>query len=102
MTTTEITGAEEVSWDLSDLYDGSDDPRIEEDITEAEASAAAFRDRYYAKVAELTAAELADAIAERERIEEILTRVGYYAHLNFSTDMADAPRGALVARVTEK
>jgi oligoendopeptidase F len=102
MTTTEITGAEEVSWDLSDLYDGSDDPRIEEDIAEAEASAAAFRERYYGKAAELTAAELADAIAERERIEEVLTRVGYYAHLNFSTDMADAPRGALVARVTEK
>jgi oligoendopeptidase F len=102
MTTTEITGAEEVSWDLSDLFDGSDDPRIEEDIAEAEASAAAFRERYYAKVADLTAAELADAIAERERIEEVLTRVGYFAHLNFSTDMADAPRGALVARITEK
>ena len=102
MTTTEITGAEEVSWDLSDLYDGSDDPRIEEDIAESEASAAAFRERYYGKVAELTAGELADAIAERERMEEVLTRVGYFAHLNFSTDMTDAPRGALVARVTEK
>jgi oligoendopeptidase F len=102
MTTTEITGAEEVSWDLSDLYDGSDDPRIEEDIAESESSTAAFRERYYGKVAELTAAELADAIAERERIEEVLTRVGYFAHLNFSTDMTDAPRGALVARITEK
>jgi oligoendopeptidase F len=102
MTTTEITGAEEVSWDLSDLFDGHDDPRIEEDIAEAESSAATFRERYYGKVADLTAAELADAIAERERIEEVLTRVGYFAHLHFSTDMADAPRGALVARITEK
>jgi oligoendopeptidase F len=102
MTTTEITGAEEVSWDLSHLYDGSDDPRIEEDIAEAESSAAAFRERYYGTIAELTAAELADAIAERERIEEVLTRVGYFAHLDFSTDMADPPRGALVARITEK
>jgi oligoendopeptidase F len=102
MTTTEITGAEEVSWDLSDLYDGSDDPRIEQDIAEAESSAAAFRERYYGKIAELTAGELADAIAERERMEEVLTRVGYFAHLHFATDMADAPRGALVARITEK
>jgi oligoendopeptidase F len=102
MTTTELTGAEEVAWDLSDLFEGSDDPRIEEHIAEAEAAAAEFRDRYHGKVAGLDAAELADAIAERERIEEILMRVGYYAHLNFSTDMADAPRGALVARITEK
>jgi oligoendopeptidase F len=102
MTTTEITGAEEVAWDLSDLFDATDDPQIEADIAEAEQAAAAFRERYYGKVAELSASELADAIAERERIESILTRVGYFAHLNFATDMADAPRGALVARITEK
>ena len=36
MTTTEITGAEDVAWDLSDLYDGSDDPRLEAHIEEAE------------------------------------------------------------------
>jgi oligoendopeptidase F len=101
-TTTELTGAEEVAWDLSDLYEGSDDSRLEAHIQEAEQAAAAFRDRYYGKVAELSAAELAEAIAERERIEEVLTRVGYYAHLHFATDMADPPRGALVARVTEK
>ena len=102
MTTTEITGAEDVAWDLSDLYEGSDDPRLEEHIEEAETAAAEFRERYHGKVAGLDAAELADAIVERERIEEVLTRVGYFAHLNFATDMADPPRGALVARVTEK
>ena len=102
MTTTELTGAEDVAWDLSDLYEGSDDPRLEEHIQEAEQAASAFRERYHGKVADLDAAELADAIAERERIEEVLTRVGYFAHLHFATDMADAPRGALVARITEK
>ncbi|MBA2742091.1 MAG: oligoendopeptidase F, partial [Actinobacteria bacterium] len=101
MTTTELTGAEDVAWDLTDLYEGSDDPRLDEHIEEAETAAAAFRERYYGKVAELSAADLADAIAERERIEEVLTRVGYFAHLHFATDMADAPRGALVARITE-
>src|SRR5918992_1698638 len=102
MTTTELTGAEDVAWDLSDLYEGSDDPRLEADIEEADQAAAAFRERYYGKVSELTAAEVADAIAERERIEEIVTRAAYFAHLHFATDMADAPRGALVARLTEK
>src|SRR5919109_5193695 len=102
MTITEITGAEDVAWDLTDLFEATDDPRIDADIEEAERAAEAFRERYYGKVAELTAEELAEAIAERERIESVLTRVGYFAHLNFATDMADAPRGALVARITEK
>jgi oligoendopeptidase F len=102
MTTTEITGAEDVAWDLSDLFEGSDDPRLDADIEEAEKAAVAFRERYYGRVASLSAAELAEAIAERERIEEVLTRVGYFAHLHFATDMADPARGALVSRITEK
>jgi oligoendopeptidase F len=50
----------------------------------------------------LSAAELAVAIEESERIHSVFTRAIYYAHLWFSTDMADAPRGALLARLTEK
>ncbi len=102
MTTIEQTGAEEVAWDLSDLYASGADPRIESDIVEAEEAAIAFRDRYYGKVATLTAAELADSIDERERIESIATRALYYAHLQFSTNMADPARGALVAKLGEK
>ena len=102
MATTELTGAEEVEWDLSDLYEGGDDPRIDQDLAEAEAASAAFRERYHGHVAELDAEALAVAIAERERIESILTRAVYFAHLWFTTDMADARRGALLARLTEK
>ena len=102
MTTTELTGAEDVAWDLSDLYDGGDDPRIDQDVEQTEAAAAAFRERYYGRVAGLGAGELREAIEERERIESIFTRAIYYAHLWYSTDQNDAPRGALVARLTEK
>ena len=102
MTTIEQTGAEEVAWDLSDLYASGDDPRIESDFAEAEAATAAFRDRTYGKVATLSAAELADAINEYERIEAIATRALYYAHMSFSTNMADPARGALVAKLGEK
>ena len=91
MTTTELTGAEEVAWDLSDLYDGGDDPRIAQDVEQTEAAAAAFRERYYGRVAELSAGELREAIEERERIESIFTRAIYYAHLWYSTDQNDAP-----------
>ena len=102
MTTIEQTGAEEVAWDLSDLYASGDDPRIESDFAEAEAAAGAFRARYYGKVATLSAADLAAAIDELERIESIATRALYYAHMEFSTNMADPARGALVAKLGEK
>ena len=102
MATIELTGAEEVAWDLTDLYAGPDDPALENDVSETETAAAAFRERYHGKVAQLDATALAEAIAERERIDEVFTRAAYFAHLNFSTNMADSARGALVARMTEK
>ncbi|HEU5489807.1 MAG TPA: M3 family oligoendopeptidase [Gaiellaceae bacterium] len=102
MTTTEITGAEDVAWNLSDLYDGGDDPRLEQDVEQTETAAADFRERYYGRVAQLSPAELREAIGEREEIESTFTRAIYFAHLWFATDMNDSPRGALVARLTEK
>jgi oligoendopeptidase F len=102
MSTTELTGAEDVAWDLSDLYASIDDPRIDADVAASEADAAAFRAHHHGKVATLDAAGLAAAADERERIDEQLTRPLYYAHLMFSTNMADPGRGALIARLSEK
>jgi oligoendopeptidase F len=102
MATTEVTGAEEVGWDLSDLYDAIDDARIDADVAQAETDAAAFRERYHGHVAELDAAALADAVAEHERIEAAVTRPLTYAHLVFATNMAEPAYGALVARLGEK
>jgi len=100
--TTELTGAEDVAWDLSDLYAGIDDPQIEEDIARAETDAAAFRERYHGAVAGLDAAALAEAVEEYERIESAVVRPLTFAHLVFATNMADPARGALVARLGEK
>jgi oligoendopeptidase F len=102
MATTELTGAEEVAWDLSDLYEAIDDPRIDADVARAEGDAAAFRERYHGRIAELGAAELAAAVAEHERIESVVVRALTFAHLTFATNMADPARGALVARLGEK
>ena len=102
MVTTEVTGAEDVAWDLSDLFAATDDPRIDEVVAEADADAAAFRERYHGKVAELDAAALAEAVSEHERIEASVVRALTYAHLFFATNMADPVRGALVARLGER
>jgi oligoendopeptidase F len=101
-TTEQRTGAEEVEWDLSDLYSGPDDPKLEREAADAESSGAAFRDRYHGKVAELDAAGLAEAVAERERIESAMDRALTFAHLRFSTNMGEPERGALVSRLQER
>jgi len=99
---TTTTGAEAVEWDLSDLYEGPDDSRIEADLDEAAAAATALRERYRGNLGALSAAELADAVRELERIRAISTRVETYARLRLAADSSDQARGALVQRVRER
>ena len=101
-TTEEQTGAEEIAWDLSDLYESPDDPKLEEEAAGAERDATAFRDRYHGKIASLNAVELAEATAEVERIESAIDRAHTFAYLRFSTNMADPSRGALLSRLREQ
>ena len=96
------TGAEAVEWNLSDLYDGPDDPRIDSELEEALSASQAFRERYRGKLGELSAAELNDAVAEAERIRSASTRVETYARLRQAADSSDQARGALVQKVRER
>ena len=96
------TGAEAIEWDLSDLFDGPDDPRIEAELADGLAAAQAFRERYHGKLGELSAAELNDAVAELERIKAASTRVETYARLRQAADASDQARGALAQKVRER
>ena len=96
------TGAEDVAWDLSDVYAGPDDPALEADVEDARASASRFRERYAGKLGELDAAGLREAVAELERIQGTMVRAGGYAYLHFSTNTADPARGALLQRIQEQ
>lgn len=102
MITQQQTGAEEVAWELSDLYDGPGDAALDRDLEDARTSAAALRERCHGRVAELDADGLVEALRELERIEGIVVRAGAYAYLLFSTDTADPPRGALLQRIREE
>jgi oligoendopeptidase F len=96
------TGAEAIEWNLSDLYEGPGDPRIESELDEALAASQAFRERYRGKLGELSAAELNEAVAELERIKSSSTRVETYARLRQAADSSDQARGALVQKVRER
>lgn len=76
-------------WDLSALYVSMDDPALTRDLAEAEKNAKAFATRYQGKLAGLSGAALAAAIAENEAIDEILGKAGSYASLLFAANSSD-------------
>jgi oligoendopeptidase F len=91
-----------VTWDLSHLYAGPDDPRLGADLEGALAGAARFAGRYREKVATLSASELVEAIDAWEALSEPVSRAGAYAQLLFAADTATPRHGALLQDVQEK
>ncbi len=89
-------------WDLSDLYPGRDSAAVETDLAAADAAARGFAEAHAGKLAEMTGAALASAIAEYERIEEVLGRLMSYAQLQFSTDSLDPGIAKFYQSVNER
>jgi oligoendopeptidase F len=84
------TQADLPRWDLSALYAGMDDPKLEADLTQAAEQARAFCARYQGGLATLSGAQLAEALETFEGVEEKLGRAGSYASLLFAADSSDA------------
>lgn len=95
------TGAEQIHWDLSDLYKSPDDEMIQSDQQKVRKLAESFRKKYRGKVKELTADRFAEALVEYEIIIEILGRIGSYAHLIWSTNTESARFGKLLQEANE-
>ena len=95
------TGAENVRWDLSDLYAGIDDPVIDRDIQQTDEQAVQFDATYRGRVATLDPEEFYEAIATYETMVETVQKLGSFAHLIWSTDTGNPKYGALLQRLTE-
>lgn len=95
-------GASGITWDLSDLYAGVDDPQLEQDLALALERAQGFRDRYRGRVAQLLGDDLLVAVQEFESILEVVGKFTSYADLLHAAQV-DVPRhGALLARAQER
>jgi oligoendopeptidase F len=79
-------------WDLTDLYDGMESPALLRDLDQA----------YAGKLADQTAAGLAEALTGYERIEERLGRIMSYAQLLFSGDSSDPVIARFYQSMSEK
>lgn len=93
-----------VSWDLSDLFDSTTDPRIDESLDRILARAREFAGRYRGKIDsdDLTPETLLSAITEYESIAQEMAKTSGYATLVFAADTGKFEHGALLQHVQER
>ncbi len=91
-------------WDLSDLYQGHDDPKIETDLAELDSRAGVFQKSYEGRLiqGQVSVPQLLEAFNEYEAMSRLGARIGSYSSLLYSTDTTDPVRGALLQKVRER
>lgn len=98
---TEKTGAENIRWDLTELFSSPDDPAFERTLSEALKFAREFEAEYRGRIAQLEPSEF---VAMMEELEEHYVRASkpsLYAHLLHTQDTRDHTAGRLIARSRE-
>jgi oligoendopeptidase F len=92
-----------IVWDLTDLYQGPDDPRLDQDLSAANEKALQFVARYKGRLrgGTLDANELFSAIQEYESIHESGMRPRVFAYLYNASHTQDHQGKRLFQKVTE-
>jgi len=95
------TGAENVQWDLTDLYSAIDSEKLKSDQKRVLELAGDFKNNYRGNVELLSPAKFAEALQKYEDIIEILGKIGSYAHLIWSTNTESTEYGKLLQQANE-
>ncbi|MBO0739964.1 MAG: M3 family oligoendopeptidase [Hyphomicrobiaceae bacterium] len=92
------------TWRLDDLYPSPKSEAVEADLKKAAQAAGDIKRRYQGKLAELATdgAKLAEAITAYESLSDTIGRLGSYAGLLFSADMANPENSKFYGDVQEK
>jgi oligoendopeptidase F len=101
----EPSSADGISWDLTDLYAGPDDPRIGTHLDAARSAAQRFNQRYRGKIQGddgPSPAAVVEAVTTMESILEQVAKVCAYADLLHAADVTPPTHGALVVRAQEE
>jgi oligoendopeptidase F len=94
-------------WNLADLYEGQDSPKLKADLKTSEQAAEAMQERYAGKLATLLdkgkgGAALAQAVREFEALNDIMGRIVSYASLLYAADTSDPKRQKFFGDIQEK
>ena len=96
-----ITGAEEINWDLSDLYKSNDDPQLVKDKMDVLSEAEAFALKYKGSIAQLEISEFKTMLQDYEELQDKGGKIGSFAYLQWSTDTTNPDFGKLVQESNE-
>src|SRR5258706_1088588 len=105
MSVAEPTSTIWMTWGLSDLFNGPDDPRIDEALDRATKTSEAFAARYRGTIDVAggpTPEHLLGALQELEDLIDEIDRVGGYSHLLFPADTSKSPSRDLEQKVRIK
>jgi oligoendopeptidase F len=96
-----VTGAENIHWDLSDLYASSDDPQLAKDKEDVLSEADAFAEKYKGRIADLSVSEFKEMLQAYEALQDKGGKIGSFAYLQWSTDTGNSEFGKLVQEANE-
>lgn len=95
------TGAENVRWDLKELYGSVNDPKIEEDLKKAQKLSEEFVEKYKNIISDLSVENLKKAFEDLEALLAPLYQMHQYASLVYSTDTSNGDAKKLKAKLDE-
>ncbi|MFO7761190.1 MAG: M3 family oligoendopeptidase [Desulfobia sp.] len=90
-----------IIWNLADLYQGTNDPVIDNEIKSLAKEAEDIRSSYEGRVNELGPEELNNLVSRLENLAAGLTRISTFAFLNFSTQTGNPEAGAFLQKIEE-
>lgn len=90
------------AWDLSDLYKGTDDPKVNADLEKYRKGVAAFAKKYKGKLESLDSKAMLALLKNQEKLAKIGSRLGGFAYLNMSTQMKNPEAMAFYQNISEK
>ncbi len=94
----------QVRWDLSSLFSGPEDPRIDQTWADAKRKATEFTAKYRGQInkPDLSAAVLAAALNEIEALVQETSKPVNFAHLMFTTDTGNPAAGSFMQKQMQK
>ncbi|MFB3147933.1 MAG: M3 family oligoendopeptidase, partial [Thermodesulfobacteriota bacterium] len=100
----EKSGAEGITWDLSDLYSNLKDKKIQRDIKDLFQKSEAFEKKYRGKInsPKLTPKFLLNSIEDLEYISEKIGKLLSFAYLVFAGNTRNPENGAFLQMIQEK
>jgi len=96
------TGAENIRWDLSDLFSAIDDAQIQKTLSWTIAEAKNFVKTYKGRITTLTSAELLAAFQKMEALLSGLYRLSQYSTLLYAVDTTNDRIKAFEMKVREE